>query len=487
MVFTRYRIFRFALGSFLAGISAASLLPLGIFEAYAGILGAICIGVIGRRVRTVRIAALCAALAMLGILRVGVLTGEKFFSLQRTPFAFTGTVIAEPTLRGSFQTASVDVMQEGVSQGIMRIRLLLIPEARVGDTVQGTCTAVLPEWRAPGGRIFPPLCTQSAAEIHLSSRSSFWRILADIRHSFQDVIDRGLPSPSSDLLGGLLLGVQQTFPAPLKEDFRRSGVSHIVAVSGFNITIIIAALWSMLKRTPLGRRRSFWLLGGGAVLFVCLTGAAAATVRAAVMGLLVLFGQSRGRLSQSGHALLVAAVAMVVWDPTLLLFNVGFQLSVAATAGLIVISPIIDSYVRALPSWAGIKDIGVQTLSAFIATAPLIAGVFHTFSLVALPANLLIVPLVPITMAVGFAWGVIAFVAHGWIIDLLALPASVLLNTIIALAQFFSRLPFAQVSVTLSESHSIILIISGYLLLGVLVMIARRRLRLGDHGGTIAT
>lgn len=485
-MFTRYRIFRYALGSFLAGIAAASLLPLGIFEAYAGILGAIAIGVLGRRVRCMHIAVLCAVLAMLGILRVGVSAGDTFFSPKSVPFAFAGTVIAEPTLRGSFQTVSVDVMQGGVSQGIVRIRLLLIPEARVGDTVQGTCTAVLPEWRAPGGRLFPPLCTQSTVEIQLSSRLSFWRILANVRHSFQDVIDRGLSPPSSDLLGGLLLGAQQTFPTTLKEDFRRSGVSHIVAVSGFNITIIIAALWSVLKSTPLGRRRSFWLLGGWVVLFVCLTGAAAATVRAAVMGLLVLFGQSQGRLSQSGHALLVAIAAMVAWDPTLLLFNVGFQLSVAATVGLIGISPIIGSYVHTLPSWAGIKDIGVQTLSAFIATAPLIAGVFHTFSLVAIPANLLIVPLVPITMAVGFAWGVSAFIIHGWLIDLLALPASALLGAIIALAQFFSYLPFAQVPVPLSASHSIILIVGGYLLLGVLVMIARRRLRLGDQEGTIA-
>lgn len=485
-MFTRYRIFRYVLGSFLIGVAVASLLPFGIFEAYVGILGAIAIGILGRRVRCMRIAALCAVLAMCGILRVGTLKEEKFFPSERTPFVFAGTVIAEPTLRGSFQTVSVDVMQEGVSQGIMRIRLLLIPEARVGDMVQGTCTVLLPEWRAPGGRPFPPLCTRSTAEIQFSSRPSFWRILSNIRHSFQDVIDRGLPSPSSDLLGGLLLGVQQTFPKTLKEDFRRSGVSHIVAVSGFNITIIITALWSMLKSTPLGRRRSFWLLGGGVVLFVCLTGAAAATVRAAVMGLLVLFGQSHGRLSQSGHTLLVAIAAMVAWDPTLLLFNVGFQLSVAATAGLIGISPIIGSYVRTFPPWAGLKDIGVQTLSAFIATAPLIAGVFHTFSLVAVPANLLIVPLVPITMAVGFAWGVIAFVVQGWIIDLLAFPASALLNAIIALAQFFSRLPFAQVPVPLSVAHSIILIIGGYLLLGVLVMIARRRLRLRDQESTIA-
>lgn len=485
-MFTRYRIFRYALGSFLVGIAAASLLPLGIFEAYAGILGAIIIGVIGRRVRCMRIAALCTALAMLGVLRGGISMGDTFFFPESVPFAFVGTVITEPTLRGSFQTVSLDVIDDGITRGIMRIRLLLIPEVRVGDTVQGTCTAVLPEWKAPGGRLFSPLCTQSTTEIQLSSRPSFWRILADARHSFQDVIDRGISPPSSDLLGGLLLGVQQTFPVTLKEDFRRSGVSHIVAVSGFNITIIIAALWSMLKSTRLGRRRSFWLLGVGVVLFVCLTGAAAATVRAAVMGLLVLFGQSRGRLSQSGHALLIAIAAMVAWDPTLLLFNVGFQLSVAATAGLIGISPIIGSYVRPLPPWAGIRDIGVQTLSAFIATAPLIAGVFHTFSLVAIPANLLIVPLVPTTMAVGFAWGVTAFIVHGWVIDLLALPASALLGAIIALAQFFSHLPFAQVPVPLSVAHSIILIIGGYLLLGVLVMIARRRLRLRDQESTIA-
>ncbi|MBI4252900.1 ComEC/Rec2 family competence protein [Candidatus Uhrbacteria bacterium] len=485
-MFTRYRIFRYALGSFLIGVAVASLLPLGIFEAYVGMLGAMCIGVLGRNILFLRITALCVGISMLGILRVGISAGERFFLPEHTPFAFAGTVIAEPTLRGYFQTASVDVIREGESRGIMRIRLPMIPEVRVTDVVQGTCTTLLPEWRAPGGRLFPPLCTQSTTEIQFSSRPSFWRILADVRHSFQDVIDRGLSPPASDLLGGLLLGVQQTFSATLKEDFRRSGVSHIVAVSGFNITIIIAALWSVFKRTPLGKRRSFWLLGGGVVLFVCLTGAAAATVRAAVMGLLVLFGESRGRLSQSGHALFIAAAAMVAWDPALLLFNVGFQLSIAATAGLIGISPIIEPYVRALPSWAGLKDIGIQTLSAFIATTPIITGMFHTFSFVAIPANLLIVPLVPMTMAAGFVWGVAATVAHGWFIDLLALPAVALLNAIIALAQFFSHLPFAQVSVSLSAPHSIAVVVGGYLLLGIVVMVAKRQLRLANQEGTIA-
>lgn len=491
MTFSRYRIFRYALFAFLVGVALASAGFVDALIAYTLVLGAVGIALLGRGQKSLPVIALCLVMIAGGSARVFVEPPEYFFDAPSAPFSFRGAVIDEARLRGSFQITPLMVVQGDTAHaGVMRIRLPIIPQATIGDGVEGTCLRILPVWEAPWGTRYPPLCTRSDVTIDASQTSSFWRTLSVARSFFQDIIDRGLPSPASDLLGGLLLGVHQTFSEELKEDFRRSGVSHIVAVSGYNITIIVNGAWHVLRFTPLGRRRSFWLLLVGMTLFVCLTGAAAATVRAAVMGGIVLFGQHLGRMAQSGHALLVAATAMVAWNPNVL-FHVGFQLSLAATLGMIYLSPIIASFCERIPPLNGWKDTAIQTIAAFMATAPLIAGAFHTFSIVALPANLLIVPVIPFAMALGALWGGGALLDAGvqsisalslsLLVDAIALPVSLVLNAIIEISSFFASLPNAQIAFEGPSWLAGVIMLSGYAALGFCIVRFRHRLRFRDE------
>ncbi|MEK7122682.1 MAG: ComEC/Rec2 family competence protein, partial [Patescibacteria group bacterium] len=311
-------MFRYALFAFLLGVALASFVSFSFFEFYVFFLCTLGIAVIGRKNVIARTAALMLIMMIAGAYRASADAQEQFFVPPSAPFLFHGTVVDEPVLRGAFQTARLDIGTGEQSRGVMRVRMPLIPEVRVGDSLDGTCNHILPVWESPGGVLFPPLCTRADAAVVSADHVSFARFFSDSRHFFQDVIDRGLPSPASDLLGGLLLGVDQTFSSELKEDFRRSGVSHIVAVSGYNIMIIMGMMWGVLRYAPLSRRRSFWLLVCAVILFTGLTGAQPATVRASIMGLMILLAQYLGRQSQSGHALLVAATAMVAWDPSLL-------------------------------------------------------------------------------------------------------------------------------------------------------------------------
>ena len=120
------------------------------------------------------------------------------------------------------------------------------------------------------------------------------------------------------------------------------------------------------------------------------------------MGVVVLLSKQIGRLSQVGRILILTAFLMLLVNPRLLFFDAGFQLSFAATLGLVYISPLLEDYFKKIPKLFGIRDALLTTFSAIIATTPLILFLFGRFSLVAPLANLLILPIIPLTMAVGF-------------------------------------------------------------------------------------
>lgn len=210
-------------------------------------------------------------------------------------------------------------------------------------------------------------------------------------------ISQMLSAPESGLLGGLLLGTRH-MPDYLLEQFRTTGTSHIIAVSGFNVTIVATFLDRMLRR--FGRSASFYSSILGIAGFVVITGASASVVRAGIMGSLALVAQHFGRLYASINALLLASAAMLFQNPKLLVYDIGFQLSFAALAGLLFIQPLFDSR---FPNANIILSSIFPTIAAQITTAPIILYHFGNFSLVSVLANLFVLPGIPIAMLLGFA------------------------------------------------------------------------------------
>jgi len=141
------------------------------------------------------------------------------------------------------------------------------------------------------------------------------------------------------------------------------------------------------------------------VLFVILTGASASVVRAAVMGLLLLFANGYGRLYNPKNSIIFAGAAMVYFNPFVLVFDIGFQLSFVAVLGLIYFYPRFDDKLKKMPKFGNLKEIFLMTLSAQIAVAPLLIYYFRNFSLVSLPVNLMILPFIPFAMFAGFISG----------------------------------------------------------------------------------
>lgn len=210
-------------------------------------------------------------------------------------------------------------------------------------------------------------------------------------------INRTIPEPESGFMGGLLLGTKK-ISQEILDNFRTTGTSHIVAVSGFNVTIVALFLDQLLKK--FGRNISFYASMLGIFGFVIITGASASVVRAGIMGCLGLVATKVGRLSSSSNAIVFAAAVMLIQQPALLQFDIGFQLSFSALAGLLYVQPYLEELFPNAPGW--VKNFAMPTIAAQISTTPISLFHFGNFSLISVFANVLVLPFISFSMLLGF-------------------------------------------------------------------------------------
>ncbi len=226
---------------------------------------------------------------------------------------------------------------------------------------------------------------------------------------FQNSIRKTIPEPNAGFIEGILVGERSQIPENLKEAFSRTSTSHILAVSGYNITII-AMIISWFFLLFFRRPTAFWFSVIGVAIFTVLTGAQASVIRSAIMGILVLLAQKEGRLSDPRNAIALTAAVMIFINPRILRHDIGFQLSFAATLGLIYASPIIEKYFKRLPNIFSFRETLVATSSAQLLVLPLLLFYFNNLSLVSLPTNILILPIIPFAMLTGFISGLLGMV-----------------------------------------------------------------------------
>jgi len=246
-----------------------------------------------------------------------------------------------------------------------------------------------------------------------------------------------LPPTSRALLAGFVLGDTRALPADLVDDFRASGLSHLLAVSGANVAFALAIVEPALRRARLGTR----LVGGIAVLvlFGTMTRWEPSVLRAAVMAALVMAGRWLGRPTDPGRVLVLAATGLLVVDP-FLLHSIGFLLSCGACAGIALLARPIA---RVLPGPRWWRDAAGVTAAAQVGVAPVLLATFGSVPLVSLPANLVAAPFVgPLTV-----WGLVASAAGGLVgpgvARWLQLPALAMLRAVELVARAAARHPLA--------------------------------------------
>jgi len=238
-----------------------------------------------------------------------------------------------------------------------------------------------------------------------------YRLIGQVKDYFSSQLDRVIGEPAGGIIQGMILGSAHRIDPELYQLFVRLGLSHIIAISGSHIALIVVLLLAVLIRLGLNRYQALPVLAVMISAYVVLVGSPASALRAAMMGIVMLIGQYYGRVSASGNALLLAAAGLVLLDPYALLFDIGFQLSFAAVIGLVYLSPLIDQLLFKILPWRLIREVITLTVAAQIATAPLIIFYFARLSIAGLLANLFIMPIVPLLMVLSILTIILAPVA----------------------------------------------------------------------------
>lgn len=274
-----------------------------------------------------------------------------------------------------------------------------------------------------------------------------WQPILRVREYFRRLMERGLPEPEAGIFKAFLLGDQGTVPEDINNYFRQSGLSHIVAISGTHITLLCGILLWLFLAAGLNRRQAFYASLPVLLFYVFLAGAPPSAVRAGFMGFLVLLAFYVGRLNRLDYSLVLAAAAMLLINPKLLMADAGFELSFAAVLGMIYCYPFLNRKFggekdNLWPPFKFVINLLALTLAAQALTLPILIWRFGQVSFVAPLANLLAVWTAPFIMAAGL--GALALSA---IFPFFALwfwlPAGLMLKYLVAVAAWTAQLPLA--------------------------------------------
>ena len=274
-------------------------------------------------------------------------------------------------------------------------------------------------------------------------------LLEGWRRDAGDALTRVLPEPEAGLAAGILIGLRDRVDRDVAADFTTAGVSHVVAISGWNIAIVAAAVGAMAGR--LGRRRRAIVTAIVVVSYIVFAGASPSVLRAGAMAGVVLLARESGRSGRAAAALGLAAFLLLLAEPALI-NDAGFQLSTLATAGLVAwATPLTDRLDRLtsgrLPRWLT-ESLGVS-LAAQAATLPVVLASFGRLALISPAVNLVVVPLVTPAMAAGLVallgGALVSAGAPGVLGAVLAAPGWVALRLVVGIVEVAAGIPFGSV------------------------------------------
>jgi competence protein ComEC len=266
------------------------------------------------------------------------------------------------------------------------------------------------------------------------------RLAAAIRGWYGGAVDRVLPPPHASVLLGVVLGVRQGIPPDLQKALVATGLVHLLVLSGLKVAVFARIAQAALR--PLLGRHSTWPAISLIGMYALAGGATPAAVRASAMGALAIAATRLGRPSHVWTSLAVTAAAMLGWRPELA-WDVGFQLSFAGTAAIILLTPGIEARLGWLPSF--LREPFAVTCAAQVGTLPMMATDFHLVSPVGPLANALVLPLLPAMVAVGLLLGPLSLLPA--IAAAVAIPVAGLLAYLEQVAYALARVPAAAIDV----------------------------------------
>lgn len=312
---------------------------------------------------------------------------------------------------------------------------LVLPEAF--DTGAGR-QFEYPEYLAAQGISYEVLYTK--VDVEGGGGNPVIAAFLDVKEMFLRGMQAALPEPEAALAGGITVGDKRSIGPELSGVFQRDSLTHMIVLSGYNITVVLNAVAFLIRR--FGRMSQFGAAVAVVTFFSVISGGASSALRAGLMALIAVVARMTHRVYLGERALAATAFVMVAWDPWTLAYDPGFQLSALATLGLILLTPLFLRWFTRVPERFGMREILASSCATQLMVLPLMLYQSGTLSLVALPANVFALLPVPAAMLFSFIAALAGFV---WapVAPLVALPAYALLWYIIAVAQFCSSLPYA--------------------------------------------
>ncbi len=337
-------------------------------------------------------------------------------------------------------------------RGRVLVSVPLWPKFDYGDTIEIECTLKKPEQRDDFN--YAQYLAKSDiyvicgfADIHTISSDNGNVIFATIYHArsyLQQRLYQTLSEPQVSIIDGMILGNAYGIPAETNALFSALGLTHIIAISGSHIVIMISLCMWLAINCRLKRQQAFLIAVAFVVVYIILVGAPPSAVRAGIMGVIVLLAQQISRRHQPLHTLLLTAALMLAVNPKLLLWDIGFQLSFAAVFGLLVIAPIIEKWWRSMPNFFDIRTMMSMTVAAQFATLPILIFQFKQVSPWSIVANFLILPIVPFMTIYALAHVLVAGVSV-WVGSIMGWGSWLLVSYWLFIASVLSRLPLVTI------------------------------------------
>jgi len=311
------------------------------------------------------------------------------------------------------------------------------------------------------GKLYPTrgnnLASISFAKLELVAQGKSW--IDELRRRFAAGLQSALPEPAASFGLGLLVGQRSTLPEETSDQLRHVGLTHIIAVSGYNVTIIVIACRRLLAKRS--KFQATALCVACLVIFLLMTGSSPPIVRASIISMLSIWAWYYGRSIPALVLLLVGAGISALANPLYVWGNVSWYLSFLAFFGVLVVAPLAVKRIYGSREPRLVAGICIETICASLLVAPYALHTFGQVSLVSLVANVLVVPLIPLAMLLALVAGLAGMIVPaiaGW----LAWPANWLLTYMLDVANLFDRTPHGFID---RVEFSLPMMIASYLLL----------------------
>ncbi|MGV9001500.1 MAG: ComEC/Rec2 family competence protein [Candidatus Saccharimonadaceae bacterium] len=315
---------------------------------------------------------------------------------------------------------------------------ILVSGRSVGDALRGDTIEIQGKIREGFGS-FPASVTMN--KLVSIERQKFGDMGRIVRDAFADKIRAVIPEPQASLGIGFLTGQKSALPSDLADALKIAGLTHIVVASGYNLTILVRLARKLLLK--LSKYLSAVSSSAMIVAFVAITGLSPSMTRAGLVSGMSLLSWYYGHAFHPFVLLPLAAAITVAIQPSYVWGDMGWQLSFSAFMGVMIVGPLLQTYFFGNKEPGMFRQILGETIAAHIVTVPIIAASFGTISNVAIVANILVVPLVPLAMLLTFICGM-GVIFSLPLIDWIATPTSWLLGYMTNVATYVAELPWAQ-------------------------------------------